>query len=64
MASRRRERKMVDTLGEGRGVHTSGEKDQLRKDVPKRRESGQKRRKIVSPRREEHKYVVPWAIVE
>jgi hypothetical protein len=64
MASRIRERKIVDTLGKGRLTHTSGEEEQLRKDVPEWRSPGQKRRRIVGPRREEHKYVVPWAIVE
>ena len=64
MASRIRGRKIVDTLGKKRLIHTSGEEKQLGKDVPKRRSPGQKRRTIVGPHKEEHKYVMPWAMVE
>ena len=64
MASRTRERKIVDTLGEKRVPHTSGKEDSLIEDAAKWRRPGQKRRKIVGPRNQEHKYVVPWATVE
>ena len=64
MARRTKERKIIDTLGEDRVPQPSGREGPVGKGVPKRRRQGQKGRKIVGPRKEEHKYVVPWAIVE
>ena len=64
MASRRRERKIVDTLGKRRPAHTTGEEDGSRKHVPEVRIPRKKGSNIVGPSKEEHKYVVPWAIVE
>jgi len=64
MANRRRERKIVDTLGKRRPAHTSGQEDRFRNDVPEVRMPGKKSKKIVGPCKEEHKYAVPWAIVE
>lgn len=62
MASRIRGTKILDTLEDRRLGHTPGEEEELRKDVPEWRRPGQERRKIVSPRNEEHRYVVSWAM--
>ena len=64
MTNRRRETKIVDTLGKLRPTRTTGEEDRSRKDVPEVRIPGKKGRKIFGPCKEERKYVVPWAIVE
>jgi hypothetical protein len=64
MASKIRERKIVDTLGKEWLTHTSGEEEQLRKDVPELEKPRRRRERMVTPFREEHKHVMPWTIVE
>jgi hypothetical protein len=42
----------------------SGKENECRETLPRLGSPGRMRRKIVSPRQEEHKYAVPWAIVD
>jgi hypothetical protein len=64
MASRIRGRRIIDIREEGRLAHTPGEEDRSRKDVPELERPRRRRERIVTPFREEHKHVMPWAIVE
>jgi len=47
----------------GRLDEASGKEHEYPETLQQLGSPGQKRRKIVSPHKEEHKYAVPWAIV-
>ena len=49
---------------EGQGTEKSGKERPCRETLPRLGDPCQRHRKIVSPRKEEHRYAVPWALVE